>query len=77
MEKPVAQPIENEDREQRRRALRFFRFAGCAAFAGYSLALLQHSIWYRRSWWTTAKSMFDGLIYGLLTAGIFGWLWPR
>ena len=23
------------------------------------------------------RSMFDGLIYGLLTAGVFGWLWPQ
>src|SRR5262245_34764161 len=54
-----------------------FRFAGCVAFTGYSIALMQTSIWYRRSWVTTLKVMFDGLIYGLLTAGVFGWLWPR
>ncbi len=54
-----------------------FRFAGCAAFMGYSLALLQNSIWYRRNWGTTLLSMVDGFIYGLLTAGTFGWLWPR
>ena len=54
-----------------------FRFAGCVAFTGYSIALLQHSIWYQRSWWTTAKSMFDGLLYGLITAALFGWLWPN
>ncbi len=53
-----------------------FRFVGCAAFIGYSLALLQNSIWYKRNWSTTFKSMFDGLVYGLLTAGTFGWLWP-
>jgi hypothetical protein len=53
-----------------------FRFAGCVAFTGYSLALLQQSIWYQRRWWTTAKSMIDGLLYGLLTAAVFGWLWP-
>jgi len=23
------------------------------------------------------KESFDGLIYSLLTAGTFGWLWPR
>ena len=57
--------------------LEVFRFAGCTAFVGYSLALLQNSIWYRRPWGVTAKSMFDGLIYGLLTAGTFGWLWPE
>jgi len=57
--------------------LQVFRFAGCTAFTGYSLALLQQSIWYQRNWGTTLRSMFDGLIYGLLTAGTFGWLWPR
>ena len=53
-----------------------FRFAGCTTFIGYSIALLQNSIWYKRKWSTTFKSMFDGLIYALVTAGTFGWLWP-
>jgi hypothetical protein len=57
--------------------LRVFQLAGAVAFMGYSLALLQQSIWLRRSWTTTMKSMVDGLVYGLLTAGTFGWLWPR
>jgi len=56
--------------------LAVFRFAGCTAFVGYSLALLQNSIWYRRNWTATLKSVFDGLIYALVTAGTFGWLWP-
>jgi hypothetical protein len=54
-----------------------FRFAGCTAFVGYALALLQNSIWYKRAWSTTLKSVFDGLVYALLTAGTFGWLWPN
>ncbi len=54
-----------------------FRFIGAVAFCGYSLALLQNSIWYKRAWATTWKSIFDGLVYALLTAGTFGWLWPR
>jgi hypothetical protein len=54
-----------------------FRFAGATAFIAYTTALLQMSIWYRRSWLTTFKSTVDGLIYALLTAGTFGWLWPR
>jgi hypothetical protein len=57
--------------------LQVFRFVGTAGFMGYSLALLQQSIWYKRNWATTFKSVFDGLIYALLTAGTFGWLWPR
>jgi hypothetical protein len=54
-----------------------FRFTGTVAFAGYSLALWQNTIWYKRSPSATAKSTFDGLVYALLTAGAFGWLWPR
>ena len=53
-----------------------FRFATTTAFMGYSFALLQMSIWYRRGWNITIKSMIDGLIYATLTAGMFGWLWP-
>ena len=53
-----------------------FRFAGAAAFGGYALALMQNSIWYKRAWSSTFKSMADGFVYALLTAGIFGWLWP-
>jgi hypothetical protein len=53
-----------------------FRFVGTTAFVGYALALLQNSIWHKRAWSVTMKSAFDGLIYGLVTAGTFGWLWP-
>ena len=56
--------------------LAVFRFVGCGAFAGYALALLQNSIWYKRDWKATGKSVLDGLIYSLVTAGTFGWLWP-
>ena len=57
--------------------MQVFRFTGTVAFVGYSLALWQNTIWYKRSVSATAKSTFDGLIYALLTAGAFGWLWPR
>jgi len=56
--------------------LSVFRFAGATAFAGYSLALMQQSIWFRKNWSATIKSMIDGLVYALFTGGIFGWLWP-
>lgn len=57
--------------------LQVFRFTGTVAFVGYTLALWQNVIWYKRSAAATAKSTLDGLIYALLTAGAFGWLWPR
>ncbi len=57
--------------------LQVFRFVGSSAFMAYSFALCQDSIWYHRNWCTTIKYMFDGLIFALVTAGTFGWLWPR
>lgn len=56
--------------------LQVFRFAGVTAFAGYALAIWQNTIWYHRSATTNLKNTFDGLIYALITAGTFGWLWP-
>jgi hypothetical protein len=56
--------------------LEVFRFAGFTGFACYAVAGWQRSIWYAQSWSTTARNTFDGLVYGLLTAGTFGWLWP-
>jgi hypothetical protein len=56
--------------------LSVFRFAGATAFIAYAAGLWQQSIWYHRPWSTTVKHTLDGLIYGLLTGGVFGWLWP-
>lgn len=55
--------------------LAVFRVAGTTAFIAYAAGLWQQSIWYSRPWSTTAKLTLDGLIYGLLTGGVFGWLW--
>lgn len=57
--------------------LHVFRFAGVTAFAGYSLALWQGWVWWSKSLRSTILSTFDGLIYAFVTAGAFGWLWPR
>lgn len=57
--------------------LTVFRFAGATAFCGYALALWQQHIWYWRSFRATFTATIDGLIYACLTAGTFGWLWPR
>ena len=56
--------------------LAVFRFVGVTSFACYAIGGWQESIWYSRSWATTLKNTFDGLLYALFTAGTFGWLWP-
>jgi hypothetical protein len=54
-----------------------FRVAGGIAILAYAAALVPNAIWWGRSWSTTLKEVADGVAYGLLTAGVFGWLWPR
>lgn len=56
--------------------LQVFRVAGTTAFLAYAGAEPIFSIWFGRNWSTTLKRMLDGLIYALVTAGAFGWLWP-
>jgi Flp pilus assembly protein TadB len=57
--------------------LAVFRFAGVTAFACYTIAHWQEHIWFKRSGGRTFRGIIDGLVYGLLTAGTFGWLWPQ
>ena len=57
--------------------LQVFRVVGTVAFLGYSAAHAQESIWGGRSWVVTFKHLFDGLIFALLTAATFAWLWPK
>lgn len=54
-----------------------FRVAGTAAFLAYGLGNLSNGIWKGQPWGMTVKEVIDGLVFGLLTAGTFGWLWPR
>ena len=57
--------------------LAVFRVAGTAAFLTYALGPLVNGIWKGQPWSMVFKESFDGLVYSLLTAGTFGWLWPR
>lgn len=54
-----------------------FRVAGATSFMAYGLANLANGIWKGEPWGVVIKHVVDGLVYALLTAGTFGWLWPR
>jgi hypothetical protein len=54
-----------------------FRVVGTVALLGYGAAHVQESIWGGRSWVVTFKHLFDSVTYAALTAGTFGWLWPK
>ncbi len=57
--------------------LSIFRVTGTIGFMTYALAAAYESIWYGRPWKSTWFTMFDGLLFGLVMGGAFGWLWPR
>jgi hypothetical protein len=57
--------------------LKVFQIVGTVAFVAYAAARAQSAIWQGEPWAATVKDMIDGLIYGLITAGVFGWLWPK
>lgn len=56
--------------------LKVFQVAGTVAILAYAGSIPMASIWFGHTWGKTVKDIADGVIYGLLTAGIFGWLWP-
>lgn len=53
-----------------------FRFTATVAWAAYGFAYVQDAIWFGRPWSFVLKQLGDSLLYALLTAGAFGWLWP-
>jgi hypothetical protein len=56
--------------------LAVFRVTGTVAWLAYGTATVPDAIWFGRPWSGIVKGMLDALVFGLLTAGFFGWLWP-
>lgn len=54
-----------------------FKFVAPVAFLAFGWGVVPFSIWYGHPWSTTAKYLLDALIYGLIVAGSFAWLWPE
>ena len=56
--------------------LKVFQVIGTTAIIGHAMGAFPKAIFWGQSWPVAMKEMFDGVVYGLLTAGVFGWLWP-
>ena len=54
-----------------------FRVVGAVGFLAYAAGQIPAAIWMGKPWSIASKEVIDGLLYGLVTAGTFGWLWPR
>ncbi len=53
-----------------------FHFVAAVGFLAFGWAVVPFSIWYGHTWSSTAKYLLDALIYALVVAGSFAWLWP-
>jgi len=56
--------------------LRVFQVVGTVGIMAYGFGLIPGAIWFGKSMRSTITDFFDAIVYGLLTAGMFGWLWP-
>ena len=54
-----------------------FRVVGTIGLMAYGFAYTGDAIWFGKPWRMWATNMLDALLYGLVMAGTFGWLWPR
>ncbi|HET6725647.1 MAG TPA: hypothetical protein VFH85_06550 [Gammaproteobacteria bacterium] len=56
--------------------IQVFRVVGTIGFMAYAFASIPTGIWVGQPWKVVCKEVIDGLIYGLVTGALFGWLWP-
>jgi hypothetical protein len=54
-----------------------FHIAALASFMANAFGSIPMGIWWGQPWGSVMKNLLDGLIYACVTAGTFGWLWPR
>jgi hypothetical protein len=54
-----------------------FRIVGTVGFLSFGVGPIYNSIWYSRPWRAYLSDVIDALLFGLVMAGVFGWLWPR
>ncbi len=57
--------------------LTVYRVVGAITFVAYAAGTIPPAIWMGKPWSAAMKEAGDGLLYALLVAGAFGWLWPR
>jgi amino acid transporter len=53
-----------------------FRFTGTIAIVVFGITAIPNSIWRGAGWVSTAKYVFDGVVYGLAAALVFALMWP-
>jgi hypothetical protein len=57
--------------------LQVFRVIGTVAFMTYFFGTVPWCIWFGHPWKTQWLQIIDALLMAGMTAGTFGWLWPK
>jgi hypothetical protein len=57
--------------------LQVFQVLGAVAWLGYAAGQIPAAIWVGKPWSITVKEVLGGLIYALVTAAAFAWVWPH
>jgi hypothetical protein len=50
---------------------------GTAGILAYCFASFPHDIWFQKKRRAVVMDWIDGVVFGLITGGIFAWFWPR
>ena len=56
--------------------MKVFQVTATTTFLAYGGGTGMNMIWFGATTGRAARDLLDALIYGLVTAGFFGWLWP-
>ncbi|MEP6482990.1 MAG: hypothetical protein ABJB01_00985 [Rudaea sp.] len=54
-----------------------FCVIGIAALLGHAAGPFPNAIWWSHPWVTSFKHVIDGVLYALIVAATFAWLWPH
>jgi hypothetical protein len=54
-----------------------FQVAGTAGVLAYSFSFVPSALWFGASKRTIVVSVLDGVVYGVITGGVFAWRWPH
>ncbi|MES2885200.1 MAG: hypothetical protein V4709_10365 [Pseudomonadota bacterium] len=54
-----------------------FHFFVIVTFMSYAVGSFINGIWMGRRWSAVATDALDSLIYAVITAAVFAWLWPQ
>lgn len=54
-----------------------FQVVGTAAILAYCFSSFPNDLWFQKKRRAMVMDWIDGIVFGLITAAVFAWLWPK